>query len=131
MNLLRVENVVSQSVRVCAYFVSALELRACVCIRCPIYSGIECFFARPGDASSSSGVMKKEEGYTRQKLSCVFFHLPSPFTTSLLDATRVQPSLSMVDRELETVPEGAICHHQGSVLYQLTRTGTSSGRCAS
>ncbi|CAN0575551.1 unnamed protein product, partial [Ectocarpus sp. 12 AP-2014] len=59
--LLRVKNVVSQSVRVCAYFVSALELRACVCVRCPIYSGIECF-TRPGDASSSAGVMKKEEG---------------------------------------------------------------------
>ncbi|CAM9312819.1 unnamed protein product [Ectocarpus sp. 4 AP-2014] len=72
----------------------------------------------------------EEGGRLHNKGAFVCFFSPSPFPTSLLDATRVQPSLFMVDRELEPVPEGIICHHQGSVFYQPTDTHDGDIRAA-
>lgn len=131
-NMLRVTTVISQGVRICACPV-LLWMHVFVCVRCPIYSEVQRFFLHVPVCfvldASSAGVMKKEEGHTTGDFVC--FTSPSFYCVlaSLLDSKITQTSLSIVDRELEPVPEGIIHHYQGSVLYQLTRTGTPSGRC--
>ena len=65
-------------------------LNACVCVCCVVIS----FFLDVRFVEVSAGAAE-EEGHTR------FLHRPSLVLALIILARRIQPSLSLVDREIE------------------------------